>query len=67
MRLIEVKKIKRGKSHKKDGLPEIYKTKKYIFKTYSCKRMSKCRKLQTPMISNPCFRPHLQNNGKILG
>lgn len=37
MRLVEVKKVKRWKLHKEDNLPDICKTKKYIFKTYSCK------------------------------
>ena len=37
MRLVEVKKVKRWKPHKEDNLPDICKTKKYIFKTYSCK------------------------------
>ena len=37
MRLVEVKKVKHWKPHKEDNLPDICKTKKYIFKTYSCK------------------------------
>ena len=37
MRLVEVKKVKRWKPHKEDALPDICKTKKYIFKTHSCK------------------------------
>ena len=37
MRLVEVKKVKRWKPHKEDTFPDICKTKKYIFKTYSCK------------------------------
>ena len=37
MRLVEVKKVKHWKPHNEDNLPDICKTKKYIFKTYSCK------------------------------
>ena len=40
MRLVEVKKVKHWKPHKEDNLPDICKTKKYIFKTYSCKGCS---------------------------
>ena len=36
MRLVEIKMVKRWKPHKEDTLPDICKTKKYIFKTDSC-------------------------------
>lgn len=66
MRLVEVKKVKCWKLHKEDNLPDICKTKKYIFKTYSCKGYPNIENCKHKTISNPYFRPYLRNDGKIL-
>ena len=66
MRLVEIKKVKHWKPHKEDNLPDICKTKKYIFKTYSCKGCPNIENCKHKTINNPYFRSYLRNDGKIL-
>lgn len=66
MRLIEVKKVKHRKPYKKMVF-QIFVRQKNIFLKPNLANNVQMSKTANIKISNPYFRPYLQNDGKILG